>query len=751
MSSLPHEILTVDFCVVGGGIAGLCAAVAAARHGLAVALVHNRSVLGGNASSEIRQHIGGACFTGHYPDAREGGIVGEVWGAIRRKGGGPSVNDYAESSYVLLDFCWREPNLRLVMNTHVDEVNMEGRRIRSIGGTQSTTGLRFTVLAPQFADCSGDAHLAFLAGCRFFTGQEGRAQFAESLAPAEPRQLTMGNTILFQAEETKTEVAFEKPDWAPDLSALDIYWNLHPPLTPLTYGSWTFEYGGQLDTVRDAEQIHAELVKIVYAAWADLRNRFPDELARHRLSFISSLPGKRESRRVVGDHVLTQNDIVETRRFPDDVTYAGWSLDLHNPEGFYGKERPTTFYFFPEIHSIPLRCLYAADTDNLWLAGRDISVTHIALGGARLMASCGLQGEAIGIAASFAVAERLSCLETCKSQIGPIQQAILRDGGYIPGVPNRDEDDLARRATVSATGAATLDPGAIESWDRIGAGVGVAMPIVSGRLDALEIPVRNPLDEKVEMRAILQPNRYRRDFHPTAVVAERTILVPPGQSWAHFDFGWDLTPDLWMIHLFATEPSLEIGQTSQRVTGVHAADHFPDGKPEEFARQLGLPDPPRWVRRFNSERVASPESFHRTPCFRVTPPQAAYAAENVVNGISRPERLPNLWISGEILPQTIRLAWPEPVMIGEARIVFDDDMDLPMPHREVSPTLVRDYELHGIGAGSSTLLAEVSNNRLRLAVHRFAETPISALELKILSTHGIPQARVCEIRCYRGS
>lgn len=689
---------------------------------------------------------------GHYPDAREGGIVDEVWTAIRRKCVGGNLNDYAESSLAILDLCLREKNLQLLLNTHIDQVHVNKGHISHLSGSQSSTGARFDIHASQYVDSTGDAHVAYLAGCRYMTGQESRAQFNESLAPEKPQALTMGNTLLFQSEKLDAPVEFKRPPWAPDLAKIDCYWTLHPPAAPLEYGSWVFEYGGKKDTIAEAEEIHLELLKIIYAAWDYLKKRFPDDLANHRLSFISSLPGKRESRRIVGDYILTQDDVVNTKRFPDDVAYAGWSLDLHNPDGFYGKERPTTFYFFPEIHSIPLRSLYAADIDNLWLAGRDISVSHIALGGARLMASCGMQGESVGIAASFAHRNANSCRDTTKLYIKDIQQDILKAGSYLPNVVNEDSGDLARHASkIWATSEASLDTGDIESWDPIGPGIGIALPIVSGRLQSFTLQVDNPTLKAIKLRACLQPIRFRRDFHDTHSIAEAQIEIPPGQSTATFPLAATLEPDLWKVQMFSETAELKIGQCTRRISGTHVADYYPDGYEDGFARQVGMPNPALWMRRFNPSRLDHTESFHPTPCFSTRPVQAPYGASNTINGINRTERLPNLWISEQTkaLPQSLYLAWDEAQTIQEIRIIFDSDMDIAMPPVQEASTLVSDYDLIGRMGRQEACLASVSNNQQRLCIHRFEPQLLDEIEIRIRRCwNDGRQARVFEIRCY---
>ncbi len=753
-SLLPTK-LCCDLCVVGGGVAGICAALASARQGMLVLLAHNRSVLGGNASSEIRQHIGGAAFSGHYPDAREGGIVGELWTSLRRNSFGDNGNDYAESSVIFWDACQREPNLRLLLNLQVDQVDSEGSRIRSVGGTQQSTGMRYLIEAGQFADCTGDGHVAHLAGAAWRRGHEARGEYNESLAPESANTHTMGNTLLFQAEKLDRPAPPPAFDWIEDLSGRDIWWTMHPPKSPMTHGSWVFEFGGESDTIADAESIHAECLKILYSAWADLKRRPECGMDNYRISFISSLPGKRESRRIIGDYTLIQNDIVETRRFPDDVAYAGWSLDLHDPKGFYGRGRPTTFYFFPEIHSIPLRCLYSKDVDNLWMAGRCVSVTHVALGGVRLMATCGLTGEAVGIAAFVARHNgRSSCRDCAASDISTIQQTILKQGGHIPGVRGDDQLDLARLAKIDADSEEALDTGLPAEWLPIGAGTAVAVPITAEKLETIAFPYHNTGATTISVTAILAPIKRIRDFHAVPPLATARAMAAPGEGVLKFDFAAALPADLHMIHLHADNPELLLGHTRRRVTGVHAADYRPEGFSDEWAVQLGMRDPPLWSRRFNPHRARSPEEFHATPCFALTPPSLPYGPANVVNGFDRPGRMPNMWVSSKDadLPQELRLVWSKPVVVGEVRLLFDDDMDLPAPPTIPSRTLVADYDLFGVSSdGEVERLASVDGNKARLKTHRFPPRTLASLRVRVrrMNREGpLEQARIIEVRCY---
>ncbi len=441
-----RQTLTAEFCVIGGGMAGLCAALAAARCGADTVLVHERPVLGGNASSECRVHITGANQHGKRPDARETGILEEL--QLRDLAVNPHRN-YSIWDTVLHETATYQPNLRLVLNCSVHSARMDGPRIASVTGWQMTTQKQITIEARQFADCTGDGITAPIAGAEARRGREGREEFGESLAPEQPDDKTMGMTCLFCAVPTDEPQPFTPPEWAYTFKSADELPHRRPG--HLRCGYWWIELGGEGDSVADTEEVRDELLKIVFGIWDHVKNHGDYGAENWRLDWVQFLPAKRESRRLVGEHLLCQGDIESGGRFEDTVAYGGWSMDRHPPRGFWHDGPPALFGTVPDLYGIPLRSLYSVNVPNLWMAGRDASCTHIGLSSTRVMGTCSLMGQAVGTAAAYAVRRDISPAESARADaIDAVQQKLLSQDCYLPRFRRRF-GETTRTGRLTAT------------------------------------------------------------------------------------------------------------------------------------------------------------------------------------------------------------------------------------------------------------------------------------------------------------
>ena len=451
-SPFRNELHQVDFCVVGGGMAGLCAAVAAARHGARVALMQDRPVLGGNASSEVRMWVCGA----HGRNLRETGLVEELMLENHYRNPDQVFSLWDSIIYELARF---EPNLTLLLNCSCNAARMKGRRIASITGWQTTTQKWHTVEAPLFADCSGDSVLAPLSGADFRVGREARAEFGEDIEPEQGDSRTMGMSCLIQMREFDRAQPFIPPAWANVYrSPADL------PNRAMTIGGsgnfWWLELGGEQDSIHDTEEIRDELLKAAFGVWDFLKNRVNDPAAANwALDWIGFLPGKRESRRYLGAHIMTQNDVRAEGRFEDLVAYGGWSMDDHHPGGLRWPGPPTIFHPAPSPYGIPYRSLYSRNVPNLFFAGRNISVTHAALSSTRVMATCAIIGQAVGTAAAIAAREKCLPRDLAGPGVRELQQMLLDDDCYLPW-QRRDIPGLAQRAALTA---AAGDPAALRN------------------------------------------------------------------------------------------------------------------------------------------------------------------------------------------------------------------------------------------------------------------------------------------------
>ena len=444
---LERKILTADLCVVGGGMAGICAAIAAARGGASVVLMQERPVLGGNASSEIRMWVCGA----HGENNRETGIVEEI--ALENLRRNPTKNFYIWDT-VLYDFVLREKNITLLLNCAcMDAAVEEGdfahgrdRRIVSVTGYQMTTQRFIEVRATHYADCSGDSILAPLTGAAFREGREGKDVFSEPTYVETSDSLHMGMSCLIQGRETHRPVTFTPPPFAMELTDEDF--RHRTPCMDSSYENfWYLELGGNRDAIGDTEEVARELRALAMGTWDYVKNSGNYEADNWELEFFGFLPGKRESRRMVGEYTVTANDLLDCALFPDTVAFGGWPIDDHYPDGFFHQGHPNTNILPARPYAVPYRSLYSGNVENLFFAGRNISMTHFAMSSMRVMATCALMGQAVGTAAALAVRYGLTPHGVLLHRLSELQTALMDGDCFLPAL-ERPVGELCRRTVL---------------------------------------------------------------------------------------------------------------------------------------------------------------------------------------------------------------------------------------------------------------------------------------------------------------
>ncbi len=414
-----------DLVVVGGGYSGMGAAISAARMGLTVALIQNRPVLGGNGSSEVRVWAMGLIRRGRFP--RVGEIVEEFADhATKSPGTYEEFEDAKKEALVRA-----EPNIDLFLNTHAYAVEREGNRIESVTCLDTRTSRRLMFTGRFFCDATGHATIGELAGAETVMEEKGRMGMSNMWAWAS-------------REEPQT---FPETPWALPLGMDDF------PYPRDFHGQWFWESGFDKDPLADAEGIRDWNLRAVYGAFNAMKNG--DGAAEHQnalLTWVAFIGGPRESRRILGDVVLTQSDIVGKREFPDGCVPSTWSIDLHYPKEEYAGKFPDNPFISIAVHDrridrsygypVPYRCFYSKDVENLFMAGRCVSVTHEALGTVRVMKTCGMMGEVVGKAASLAVLHETtprgvyenhwSEMEELLALPGKARRATLADDIVIP-------------------------------------------------------------------------------------------------------------------------------------------------------------------------------------------------------------------------------------------------------------------------------------------------------------------------------
>jgi hypothetical protein len=751
--TLRTESIAADLIVVGGGLAGTCCAVTAARAGIKVVLVQDRPVLGGNASSEVRLWTLGA--TSHMGNnnrwAREGGLIDEILveNQFRNPEGNPLIFDT-----VLLEKVLTEPNVRLLLNTAVYEVQKaEGSdRIASVTAFCSQNSTQYQLSAPLFCDSSGDGIVGFLSGAAFRMGAESESEFGEKFAPSESYGELLGHSLYFYSKDTGKPVRFVPPAFA--LENVEGNIPRFRAFNSQTFGCrlWWIEYGGRLDTVHETETIKWELWKVVYGVWDYIKNsgKFPDA-ANLTLEWVGHIPGKRESRRFEGDYLLRQQDLIEQTDFEDVVAFGGWSIDLHPADGVYSEKPGCDQWHSKGIYGIPYRSYYSRNVPNLFLAGRIISATHVAFGSTRVMATGAHGGQAVGLAAAICAREGLLPADIGRQErIAELQRDLLRTGQHLPERRLEDIEDLVQTATVTASSYLRLrvlppDGPLIP----LNSPCAMMLPVALGPFGSIAFTL--DVAESTTLQAELRVSSKRDNHTPDVTLATRTIDLKAGEIQSvcvNFDVRID-EPRYVFVCLMPNE-QIQVHASEQRLTGVLSLFNRFNPAVAKAGKQMpthdiGVESFEFWTpkRRPDGQNLA----------FRLEEPLTVFGPENVTNGIQRPTNQPNAWVAdpSDTNP-VLTLTWEEPQTIGRVELFFDTDLDHPMEstlmgHPESKmPFCVGEYRLTD---GKGIVLAECANNHQTRNTIRL-DVPVTTDKLVLEVTHPsatIP-ASLFEIRAY---
>ncbi|MHA7984419.1 FAD-dependent oxidoreductase [Rathayibacter sp. CAU 1779] len=744
-----------DITIIGGGLAGVSAAISAARLGKSVALVGNRPVLGGNSSSEVRVWVVGATAHGVQRFARETGVIGELYveNQYRNPDGNPIHWDE-----VVLDAVRAEPNIRLFLNTDVRDIVMgeaDGQPVvLSARGWTMGSEIETTFRSPLFFDCTGDGLIGHLAGAEYRLGREARDEYGEEWAPETADREFLGSTLLFYTKDAGHPVEFVPPESTKDITQTPI-----PVSRVIRSGDtgahyWWIEWGGELDIVHDNERIRDELRSVIFGVWDYIKNSGEFDADTLDLEWVGSMPGKREYRRFLGDHVLTQNDILDQTEFPDAVGFGGWSIDLHPVEGMYAKEAGAHQRYSDGIYGIPFRSYYSRTVANLMFAGRDISASHVAFGSSRVMATCAVGGEAIGTAGALALDLGVSPRELARSHAEELRQLLLKQDASVFGVQNSDPLDKARAATVTASSTLRdVDPAAAEpdgETTTIPLDVDLALVVPADPvIETVQVLVSAPLD--VTLRAGLWTTGKPQNWVPVVLERELTVQLAGADApqWVRIPVEWRPACPGNLVLVLGAADGVELHAQLTQVPGVLALPHRPgaDGDAnvavEHAEPVVAWPARPL---RGTSARV------------RLSPPTEAFAPEKAVGGYQRPYGGPQLWVSQPAdfsEPEWLRLDWDEAQRIETIDLVFDDDVDVELNtlhhHRtpdRIFPELARDYAIDVLDGGNWREVVTVRDNRRRHRRHGIGPVSTRALRVRILATNGAHQARVVSLRCY---
>ncbi|NLB56170.1 MAG: FAD-dependent oxidoreductase, partial [Lentisphaerae bacterium] len=676
-----------DVIVAGGGPGGVPAAIACARLGSKTLLIHDRPMLGGNASAEIGIPSTGAAVAHIY--AREGGIAEEI---MRLRDREPEiVGDWTRAMEKLVA---AEKNLTVLYNNHVCGVDMDGSTIKSVTAMNIRTLSKSKYSAKVFIDCTGDAWLGYYSGAKYRFGREAEYQHGESLAPNTADTLTMSGCIksnnmpvFFDAGK---EVEYHAPEWVPKLPESEEEFGRDIKVLRV---HWWMEADNSYDDIYDGEETRDELLLIMLACYDHMKNHWSkkDTIKNCKMFFTSIINGRRESRRLIGDYILTQDDCISGRTFDDAISYSGWALDIHHPKGIYsGKEGPLHCARHVPMVKVPYRCLYSKNIDNLLFAGRNVSATHIALGTLRVQNTIATLGQAAGTAAALCIKHGETPRGIYERYIRELQQTLIKNDQYIPGFKNEDPGDPCLSAKVRASSFSKTE-------------VFIKEHGTEGPLIPLDVPrgtVFSVLREKGDIKQLylklhsslstpctitLHARTERGDMDSINkvgdVVTAQAIVPPMCESWVKFPVNIKIEEHKYIskcrIRVWLDKADGISWRSKENLSFNYSAGELIDGI---------------WKMSANKSFYVSTEE----PVDVI----ANCKPENVINGYSRiidAERYE--WVSDpeQELPQWIELEFQKATDINMISVVFDTDMTNPGTSWGLKfpsvPKCVKDYEI----------------------------------------------------------
>ena len=689
--------LSSDLVVVGGGMAGVCAAITAARAGIRVVLVQDRPVLGGNASSEVRLWILGA--TSHMGNnnrwAREGGVIDEILveNMFRNPEGNAVIFDT-----LILEKVMNEPNITLLLNTVVYDIQKkDARTIDEVCAFCSQNHTFYDIAAPLFCDASGDGVMAYRVGASFRMGAEDKFEMNECFVPDEDYGKLLGHTIFFHFKDTGTPVKYVAPSFAlKDITQIPRYADINAGESGCKY--WWFEYGGRLDTVFDTEKIKWELWRVVFGVWDYIKNSGHfDEVENLTLEWVGLIPGKRESRRFEGEYMLTQNDIVHQVCFDDTVAFGGWAIDLHPADGVYSPKDGCSQFHSKGIYEIPLRCYVSKDISNLFFAGRIISVSHVAFGSSRVMATSALGAQAVGMAAACCIQNNWMPADLfAENRVKDLQQLLNLAGQRIPRVPIDGARNLTSMATFESSSVLMLDEIPFDG-DCVALVFSAAqmLPLTKGVTYTFEVEADASQATTLvcELRHSIKPHNYT----PEIVVERIEVELQEGRQNVRLAFSKSFPGTQYGFVTFLKNPHVRLSTSDRRYTGILTVFN----KFNKAVNNYGIQRPPEGSG-FDSFEFWCP---NRRPdgqniAMRISPAIDVFGVQNLTEGYTRPTVKPNAWVASlDVARPQVKLTWPKPVTITSLTLYFDTDFDHPMEsvqmgHPEnVMPFCVQNYRI----------------------------------------------------------
>jgi len=723
-----------ELVVCGGGLAGVCAAIAGKRLGLSTCIIQDRPVFGGNASSEIRVNIGGACSFNSW--ARETGIISEIFLEERKRNFEYHRTTWSNGilDIVLYEFL-RNEGVEMYLNTSVRKAIMKSKDIiEGVYCVQLGSEKEFIIYGDYFIDATGDGVVGFTSGAEFRMGRESKYEFGEELAPEKEDMGIMGNSLLFLVRDTGRPVKYTPPSWAIKFEKDDI--TLKTRAHTYKPGYWWIEIGYPFDTIYDNEEIKHKLLAYVFGVWDHMKNAEDHGFENFILEWVCMVPGKRESRRFMGDYILNENDIKQRKKFEDAIAYGGWYIDLHTPGGILAEDKPPEPTHtiekekhieekdkrFVYVYQIPYRCIYSKNIKNLFFAGRNISVTHVALGTTRLMGTCAILGQAAGTGVYLCKKYNFSPREIYeKGYYKELQQILLREGCFIPEIKNEDKNDLCLNSKISVSSTKSLKFEKFDGEIKLDIPMGEKIPL-KGKVKKIKLKCR--IEEDAILKFHLRSSYDIWDFTSQKDILYKEVKVKKGDEEILIEINNRFEKGIYWFY-FEENENVYLKITNETLPGLCLVS-----KPGK-----------NW--RFDWSR--------RNIYFEIEPEIYPFDGENIISGVSRPEKWTNVWISEKEMPQYIEVDFEKEKEFNLIQFIFDADTDKEYTHIPpfyIPPAIPEEFRIYAQKDGKWEKILEIKGNTNYFCRYKFKKVKSRKIKVEFLKTIGESPVYVYEMRVY---
>ncbi len=729
---LPLHTSEFELVVCGAGMSGIVAALQAARMGVKTALINDRGVLGGNAGPEVRIHICGANGTSEfnmYSD--EGGILGELLTENRYRN--PQGNVYLWHD-ILLDAVLLEENLTLFLNTYIDTVNMNNNSIESVEGTQSGSEKRHLIKGKVFVDDTGDGTIGYLSGAEFMYGREKRARWNESIAPEKEDEGVLLSSMSFYSKDFHRDMVYNQPEYSKDIkpqfeAALPT--RVIPNRIPMDSRydgfrfQWYYETGAGRHQTFDNELIRLDHAKLVSNIWNEIKNNSNFDAKQYDLEYISPVLGKRESRRIIGEYILKQQDVALQSDYDDCIGHGGWSIDLHSAGGFYSGELINIHYYLRGIYKLPFRICVARDVDNLMVASRCASFSHVALGTARVMGTLCMLGQASGVAAVLCKKHNVLPKDVADSYVDELKQLLQEKDQFV-----FEKKPVLKALAESKITAETTFNGCLkhtEDFKRLDKTIGVSLPIDENS-DQVTFFIKAEKDTELKF-SIHKPSKPE-NYGPEILVFSDKVVISKSDKPQPVLINLNINENLDKV--FITIEKNEEILIELADDDINGYDMFScsDNEDETYFDIVTL----------NTKKVLWTHE-NAIPVLEVN--SNVYSVDNIKNGFIRNFAKPNLWLSADDKQQTVRIEFKEAIKISELSLTFDtisenlryDNLET-FYDSNVCKSTVKNYNLYIVLGDEKTPVASVRDNYKKVNRIKVDGLKATKVLIELLATNG---------------